>query len=73
MKPQTISKAALERATLAACKVTHDAPPPKWFREHTKAKVVAALTALQITIKDPRPFEPPSPSYADELDENPAS
>ncbi len=51
MKPHTISKAALERATLAACKVTSEKPAPKWFREHTKAKVIAALAALKITIR----------------------
>lgn len=51
MTPQTISKTALERATVAACKVTSDKPAPKWFREHTKAKLVAALGALKITIR----------------------
>lgn len=51
MKPQTISKAALERAVLAACKVTSERPAPKWFREHMKAKVVAALGSLGISTK----------------------
>lgn len=51
MKPQTISKAALERATVAACKVTSKQPAPKWFREHTKVRIVAALAALGIAVR----------------------
>jgi hypothetical protein len=49
MKPQTISKAALNRAVVAACKVTSENPAPKWFREHTKLKILAALASLGIT------------------------
>jgi hypothetical protein len=69
MKPQTISKAALERAVLAACKVTSANPPPKWFREHTKAKVVAALGTLGISTKavafETRRRRPNDPNYDD--------